>query len=270
MKTPPPGTEPGQGPADLLETGAPPALVEAWEPLGEALEDYLEQRWPDTGGPPIAKVWMEDGERLPLPPSLFFRQADELAEPETLALDLCRGRVLDVGAGAGCHSLILQTRGIDVTALDIAPRAAEVMSQRGVRRVCCGDLYTDCGTERFDTLLLLMNGLGVVGDRQGLARYLGHARRVLADGGQILCDSSDLRWVDDPEELRRGTERERRGRHRGETRQRIEYRGLLGAEFGWLYLGTEDLARLAQKAGFHSQVLFEDDDGVYLARLTLG
>ena len=237
--------------------------VESWEPLGLALADYLAG---DRRG--FAQVWMEDGEALPLIPGIFFRTCDELPDAELAALDLCRGRVLDVGAGAGCHSLELQARGLDVTALDVSPRSVAVMTERGVVKAVCGGLDHDWSGERFDTLLLLMNGLGIVGDRAGLAEFLEMARGLLRPGGQILCDSSDLRRVDDVDELRRGDVRERLGRHRGETIQRIEYHDLLGAPFGWLYLGADDLATQARSAGYHCQVVFEEGEGVYLARLT--
>ena len=234
-----------------------------WEPLGWALADYLagDRR-------SLARVWMEDGEALPLIPGIFFRSPDELPDAECTALDLCRGRVLDLGAGAGCHSLELQSRGLDVTALDVSPRSVGVMNERGVARAICGGLDHDWGGDRFDSLLLLMNGLGIVGDCEGLARFLGTARGLLRPGGQILCDSSDLGRIKDPDERRRGDTREQLGRHRGETIQRIEYHDLLGDPFGWLYLGADDLARQAEAAGFHCQVVFEEDEGIYLARLT--
>ena len=226
-------------------------MVSSWEPLGLAL------------------VRMEDGECLPLPSAIFFRTPDELSELEGLALELCRGSVLDLGAGAGCHSLALQVRGLAVTGVDLSPQAVEVMRQRGLRDARQCDV-ADLEPGSWDTLLLLMNGLGVVGDLAGLDHFLARCGDLLAEGGQILCDSCDLARIDDPEERARGRWRESQGRHRGETRQQIEYGGLVGLPFGWLYLASQDLARRAGRHGFHSQVVFEDGEGNYLARLVRG
>lgn len=238
--------------------------VAPWKPLGLALAEHHRGI---QGG--LALVRMEDGACLPLPPSIFFRAPDELPELEILALELCRGSVLDIGAGAGCHSLPLQLRGHAVTALDISPRAVEVMRRRGVRVTRQGDFF-ELIPEPWDTLLLLMNGLGFVGDLEGLDRFFSRTAELLADGGQILCDSCDLARIADPEEERRGRKRQASGRHRGETRQQIEYGGWVGRPFGWLYLAAEDLGQIALRHGFHSQVVFEDGEGNYLARLVRG
>ncbi len=118
----------------------------------------------------------------------------ELPEIEVRALTLCRGRALDLGAGAGRHALELQRRGLPVTALDVAPEAIEVMRERGVRDPRCGSLEAVEG-EKFGSILLLMHGIGVVGTLDGLAAFLESSRDLLDDGGQIICDSADLATV---------------------------------------------------------------------------
>lgn len=237
-------------------------LLAPWEPLGRALTDSFE-------GDASAMVWvvMEDGERLPMPMSIFFRQPEDFSDAEALALDLCSGRVLDVGAGAGCHALELQRRGLATTALDICPQAVAIMEHRGVVDAHQGTLGFDFEGRPFDTVLMLMNGLGVVGDLDGLDAFLSTVAHWLAPDGQILCDSSDLRAIDDHREQRRGNSREQHGGYRGETRQLLEYDGELGEPFGWLYADPECLADHAHRHGFLSQVIFQGEEGHFLARL---
>lgn len=246
------------------DDGAP----DAWTPLGWALIDYLQKPSPVHS----MFVFMEDGERLPLPTSTFFRTPEDFPPVEQMALECCRGRVLDLGAGAGAHSLQLQQRGFDVTAVDICPAAVEVMRQRGLKDVRQADYLTLAADDdlagHFDTLLLMMNGIGLVGEILELGPFFAAARRLLADDGQLLCDSTDLRLIDDAREIRRMQRRQELGRYLGETRQRIAYRGLAGAPFGWLYLDLDTLSRHATQHGWICQALFTADDGAYLARLT--
>lgn len=235
-----------------------------WAPLGRLMADYLAGRMDAEAG----VIW-EDGARASLRASVFFRQFEELSESELRALELCRGKVLDIGAGAGCHALVLQEQGGRVRALDICPRSVEVMAERGVEDARAADIFR-CSSEvleGFETWLLLMNGIGLVGDLDGFDRFLALADRWLAPGGQILFDSADLRLTDDHRELRRLTERVRQGRYRGETRQRVEYEGRLGAELEWLYLDPQTLRDRALSRGWYSQVIYEEMDGTYLACL---
>lgn len=246
------------------DDGAP----EAWTPLGWALIDYFQNPSPAH----TMFVVMEDGERLPLPASTFFRSAKDFPPVEQMALECCRGRILDLGAGAGAHSLLLKERGFDVTSVDISPAAVEVMRHRGLDDARQADYLTLSAVDDlagcFDTLLLMMNGIGLVEDMAGLGPFFAAAGRLLAADGQLLCDSTDLRYIDDAREQQRMRRRQDQGRYRGETRQRIAYRGLAGAPFGWLYLDLDTLTRYAAESGWLCQALFTSDDGSYLARLT--
>ncbi len=254
----------------MSHTSAP--ATDSWIPLGWALNDYWQHLdGPQPQAPASMHVFMEDGERLPLPASTFFRPIEELPEAESLALDLCRGRVLDLGAGAGTHSLLLQDRDLEVVAVDICPPAIEIMQHRGVRQTRLAD-HLDLADDdelsgTIDTLLLMMNGIGLVGEIAGLAALFTTAQRLLRPGGQILCDSTDLRAIDDSREQERMRMRQEMGLYRGETRQRLAYRGLVGEPFGWLYLDPEMLVWHAERWGWRCQILFQSDDGSYLARL---
>jgi len=234
----------------------------SWRPHGRALLDF-------HNGDSSAEVVVhgDDGETEVVPIRVFFRGPSEFSALEEAALDLCRGRVLDAGAGAGCHSLVLQEQELSVCAIDIAPEAVEVMRARGVKDARCADIF-HFQEGPFDTLLLMMNGIGVVEDLAGLHRFLADAHRLIAPDGQILLDSYDPNWSDDPGEGAPSEARGPAGRYIGEMRFRLEYKGKKGPPLAWLFLDAKLLAEHAMKAGWSCEVIWQEEEGHYLARLT--
>jgi SAM-dependent methyltransferase len=230
----------------------------AWAPHGAALRDY-------QNGLVGAEVTVrgEDGAEERVPAAVFFRGPAEFSALEEAALACCRGRVLDAGAGAGSHSLDLQARGLPVVALDVSPEAVAVMRERGVRDVRCGDIFTLRG-ERFDTLLMMMNGVGIAGSLAGLDRLLGTIHRLLAPDGQFLLDSYDPRDPDVPADP--GSES--KAQYVGEMRFQLEYAGVCGPFYEWLFVDLPTLTDRAARAGFCCEGLWHEEEGHYFARLT--
>ncbi len=222
--------------------------------LGKALYDYHHQQTP-------GKLWIHNqyGPKEPMPVEAYFRVEDDMPDLEWSALNECRGKVLDIGAGAGSHVLELQERGYDVTALDISPLAVEVMQQRGVKEALAGDVFKFTG-ERFDTLLLLMNGIGLGGDLTGLENLLQHFKTLLAEGGQVLFDSSDVAYLYEGKIPETG--------YYGEIAYQYEYKGHKTDWFNWLYVDMNTLNDVATRAGFEVEILYEDEFAQYLVRLT--
>lgn len=233
-----------------------------WRPHGRALLDFY-------NGDAAAEVVThgDDGETEVVPIRVFFRGPSEFSALEEAALDLCRGRVLDAGAGAGCHTLVLQEQDCSVCAIDIAPEAVEVMRRRGVKDARCADVF-HFQERPFDTLLLMMNGIGVVEDLAGLDRFLADAHRLLTPDGQILLDSYDPAWDDDPDEKVRPEAGGPPDRYIGEMRFRLEYKGKKGPSLAWLFLDAKLLTERAMKAGWSCEVIWQEEEGHYLARLT--
>lgn len=235
------------------------------EPHAQALRDYF------AGDRAATLILHNDlGEQEELPVSVFFREPDDFFSFEIAALQLCRGRVLDVGAGTGVHTLYLQQRGFEVCAIDVLPEAVEIMRRRGVRDarlVDVNEFIDGCEAERFDTVLMMMNGVGILGTLEGLDRFLGRAARLLQPGGQILVDSGPARIVGDQEapaaELALDD-----SRYPGEAWIRLEYRGEKGPPFRELYCDSETLAEHAAAAGWEAEVVFRDRLLGYVARLT--
>ena len=236
-----------------------------WSPHGRALLDYFH-------GDHTAEVVVheEGGETEAVPIRVFFRGPSEFSALEEAAVDLCRGRVLDAGAGTGCHALVLQELGLSVCAIDIAPEAVEIMRRRGVQDARCADLFR-FGGGPFDTILMMMNGIGVVGTLAGLDAFLRDVARLLAPDGQLLVDSYDPRPEEgggSPRSGPPGAEREASGRYPGELRFRLEYKGRRGLTLGWLFLDPETLTAHAARAGWRCEVIWREEEGHYLARLT--
>jgi len=234
----------------------------AMGPYGQSLLDFF-------NGDTSAKVAVrrDDGLTDDLPASVFFRKPSDFSPLEKIALGLCRGYVLDVGAGAGCHSLALQDRGMRVLAIDVSPHAVEIMTKRGVKEIQLADvLEFDEGP--FDTLLMMMHGIGVVEDLSGLDRFLRHAHDLLNPDGQIVCDSLDVRCSDNPRHLAYQEANRRAGRYFGEIRMQFEYEGQMGAPFGWLHVDPGTLMDHARGMGWSGQVVYREDGGDYLAQLT--
>ena len=224
--------------------------------LGEAIDDYYNNKQK-------GKLWIHNkyGKKEEMPVDIYFRDEDEMPELEMFALLNCRGRVLDIGAGAGSHALALQAKGLDVTALEISPKAVAVMEQRGVAKSMFKDVW-QLETGGFDTLLLLMNGIGITATIQGLAEFLQHARKLINTGGQIIFDSSNVAYLyngklpnDD--------------KYYGEIMYQYEYKKQKTEWFNWLYVDKETLEAVATKEGWQTQILFQDEYDQYLAKLQL-
>ena len=228
----------------------------AWAPLNAALRAYRQ------GQHDAVIVVHNDAEPAKwFPVSLFFRPESELDDLHAAALRECRGRVLDVGAAAGAASLILQGRGLEVTALDPVPEAVAIMRERGVADARCGDVFTFQAAEPYDTALLLMNGSMIAGTLSGLARMLTRLAGLLRPGGRVIMDSTDPR--DDQGPVADD------GRYAGELHFQLEFQDRRGPLFPQLFVDPHTLAAHATDAGFETAIIQEGEEGAFLAVLTL-
>ena len=233
------------------------------DPMGRAIADYQKNK--RAARLRVFSPMFEEDE-MPLP--TLFRTYDSMPEIERKALDMAKGKTLDVGAAAGCHSLVLQERGIDVTAIDISPLSVEAMKERGVRNVREQDFF-ELGSrqhvstqedEQYDTILMLMNGIGIVGTLASMPAFFRLLDRILAPGGQVLCDSSDISYVfegDMPEMD-----------YYGEQSFRMQYKDTIGEPFPWLYIDADRLKQVAEENGYAAEVVAEGEHYDYLARIT--
>ncbi len=233
-----------------------------WAPLGRALIDY--HRGAEHSSFVVhSDLWDDE----PTAVEEYYRP-DHIPIPdlELRALSLCRGRVLDLGAGAGRHALELQARGHEVTAIDVSRDAVAVMRERGVRDARCGNIDVVDG-ERFDTILLLMHGIGLVGTLPGLADFLVRAHDLLRIDGRIVCDSADLTVIrpsllDDDEQSDSPP-----APYPGEVEFRLTYGALDGQPYPWLFVDPRTLERIATSSGFEFVIGTRGARGAYVAVL---
>lgn len=229
--------------------------------MGRAIWDYYYQENPEDLQTETSISELDD-----LPVSYLFRDYQEMNALEKKALDLSFGKVLDVGSGAGSHSLYLQNeRKLEVTALDISPKSIEICKARGVKNAICEDLL-QFSEKNFDTVLLLMNGTGIFQSLEDIDQYLQKLKNLVAENGQILLDSTDILYMYDQDED--GGVLVPATGYYGELDYYLHYKGESELPMKWLYLDFDTLENAAIANGFKIQKIEQLEDS-YLAQLTL-
>lgn len=230
------------------------------DPMGRAISD-----WFHTGKAGKLRVLSSMFYEDEIPVATLFRDFGEMPVQEQKAIELCRGKVLDVGAGSGCHSIVLKERGIEATAIDISVLSVEVMKERGIdaRNI---NFFDETFNEKFDTILLAMNGIGIVGKIERLPMFFRSIKRLLAPGGQVLLDSSDIRYVFMDEDG--GMDIDLAAGYYGEIDYKMRYKNITGTPFDWLYIDFDTLQMYAEEHGFTCEKCIDGDHYDYLARIT--
>ncbi|MCF0160867.1 MAG: class I SAM-dependent methyltransferase, partial [Bacteroidaceae bacterium] len=212
------------------------------DPMGAAIADYFRTDGKTTGRLRVFSPMFEEDE---IPLETLFRAYDAMPPLEQQALQLAAGKILDVGAGAGCHSLALQDMGKAVTAIDISELSVETMRKRGVKEARLQDFWLV--EDRYDTLLMLMNGIGLIGTLDRLPAFFDRLRKVLTPQGQVLLDSSDICYVFETEDD--VIEIPDHMNYYGELTYQMQYKRIRGESFPWLYIDPDLLQEEAEKNG---------------------
>lgn len=228
------------------------------DPMGTALQEYIRK-----GKASKLRVLSSLFDEDELPVSLLFRKEKDMSDIERAALDLARGHVLDVGAGAGCHTLALQNKGLEVTAIDISPLSVQVQRERGVRDARLVNLFDPTFAEQYDTILFLMNGSGIIGKLENMPAFFDKMKLLLAKGGRIYMDSSDLRYIFENEDG--SMDIDLNAAYYGEVDYQMKYRNIVGPKFDWLYIDFETLSYYASEYGFTVTKILEGSHYDYLA-----
>lgn len=230
------------------------------DPMGAAIADYYA-----NGKATKLRVFSSMFDEDEIPVKQLFRNFDEMPEAEREALRISTGKTLDVGAGSGCHSLALQEMGKEVKAIDISPLSIETMQKRGVKDVALQNFFSQQFTGSFDTILLLMNGSGIVGRIANLPIFFQTIKRLLAPGGCVLMDSSDLRYLFEDEDGNLDIDPE--DDYYGEVDFRMQYKNIKGDSFDWLYIDFQTLSLHAANNGFKAEMIKEGEHFDYLAKI---
>lgn len=230
------------------------------DPMGAAIRDYQSK-----GKASRLRVLSSMFDEDEMPVAHLFRTFNQMPRLEQKALSMAKGRVLDIGAGAGCHALALQERGLEVKAIDISPLSCEVMKERGVKDAECVNLFNQQLQGKYDTLLLLMNGTGIAGKLNRLSMLLNRLKELLAEGGQILIDSSDLKYIYENEDG--SMDIDLNAPYYGEVDYQMQYKNIKGEPFDWLYTDPMLLASISKQCGLNCEIVEEGENYDFLARL---
>ncbi|GAF03744.1 class I SAM-dependent methyltransferase [Saccharicrinis fermentans] len=232
------------------------------DPLGNACLDFI-------SGAKNAEITVESNiaEDDVLPVEYLFRSFNEMPDLEKKALTLSQGKILDVGAGAGSHALYLQQSNKEVFANEISHTACSVMHQRGVKNIIEQDFFELPETEKYDTILMLMNGIGIAQETAKLKTFFTKIKALLAPNGSLLIDSSDIRYLfeDDDGSILINLN----GSYYGEITYKMHYKDIKGKSFKWLFIDDELLKFYAEKNGFKMEKIADGLHYDYLARLTI-
>jgi len=223
--------------------------------FGKALLDFYHNNYTEDI---ITWTNISDKDVLSLP--YLFRTYDKMPSIEQRALQLAKGSVLDVGCGAGNHSLWLQEKGLSVKGIDISKGAIEVCEKRRLTRVNMLDLRDE--TNQYDTILVLMNGTGIFENMQLLPSYLKHLKSLLKVGGQVLIDSSDICYMYDT------VPKVDLENYYGALYYYLSYKNEIELPMQWLYLDFKTLQVIANEHGFNCEKILDGEHYDYLARLT--
>lgn len=230
------------------------------DPMGAAIRDYQ-----NNGKASRLRVLSSMFDEDEMPVAHLFRTFNQMPRLEQKALSMAKDRVLDIGAGAGCHALALQERGLEVKAIDISPLSCEVMKERGVKNAECVNLFNPQLQGKYDTLLLLMNGTGIAGKLNRLPMLLNRLKELLAEGGQILIDSSDLKYIYENEDG--SMDIDLNAPYYGEVDYQMQYKNVKGEPFDWLYTDPMLLASISKQCGLNCEIVVEGENYDFLARL---
>jgi len=231
--------------------------------FGKAIYDFQTNNSPEDL---ITETSISEEDEMSV--AYLFRSYNEMPTIEQKALQLSTGKILDVGCGAGSHSLTLQNdRNLEVTSIDISEKAIETCQLRGVKNALVQNIL-DFDGEKFDTILLLMNGTGIFGKLENCNAYLSKLKSLLNPGGQILIDSSDIIYMFDEDEDG-GKWIPSDNEYYGEVTFTLSYKGEKEETFNWLYLDYNTLQNAAIANGLKCELILEGDHFDYLAKLSI-
>lgn len=235
-------------------------LIPGGDPMGAAIYDFHK-----NGTADVLRVFSSQFEEDEIPVADLFREYDDMPELERIALDEASGEILDVGAGSGCHSVALMKMGKSAVAIDISPLSVKVMKERGVDALQV-NLYDESFDRKFDTVLMLMNGTGIIGNLDNMPVFFERMKQLLKPGGSILIDSSDLRYLFEEEDG--SLMIDLADDYYGQLDYQMQYKDVHGEPFDWLYVDFDTLAFYAEESGFDAELLAEGEHYDYLAKLT--
>ena len=230
------------------------------DPMGAAIAEFYSK-----GRAGRLRVFSPQFDEDEIPVATLFRSLKDMPELEQVALSLAKGKILDVGAGSGCHSVALRDMNKNAFAIDISPLSVKVMQERGLEAQEI-NIFEEHFIGQFDTILMLMNGSGIIGKIKNMGDFFNRMKQLLAPQGCILMDSTDLRYLFEDEDGSMLIDLA--SDYYGEMEFSMQYKQIKGDSFPWLYIDFDTLQLYASQYGFKAEKIKDGEHYDYLARLT--
>ncbi|HLW29992.1 MAG TPA: methyltransferase domain-containing protein [Brumimicrobium sp.] len=229
------------------------------DPIGYAILDYISQNDPQDI---IVESDLVEDDVLPI--DILFRNFDSFPKLEVTAMKYCKGKILEVGAAAGPHAKYLVKQGFDVSTVEISEIAHNYMKENIPEATHYLTDILEFNTGKYDTILLLMNGIGMAGTYKKMTHFLKHLSTLLAPGGSIICDSSDVQNVFEDDEG--GLWVDLNSDYYGEFKFNMKYKDSESGWFNWVYIDFKNLEKSANEAGLKIELL-DDDENSFLVQI---
>jgi SAM-dependent methyltransferase len=199
----------------------------------------------------------------------YFSDYEAWSPIEQKAMQFVKGRVLDVGCGAGRHSLYLQEKGFDVVGIDISPLAIKVCRLRGLKKTRVMPIEaTNFGQGSFDTVIMMGNNFGLFGSLKKARRFLGKFRRMTSEDALIIASSRDPYLTNNPAHLHCHRLNKKKGRMSGQVRIRIRYEKYMGKWFDYLMVSREEMKQILTGTGWEVTEFLNSEGPHYIAIIT--
>lgn len=225
--------------------------------MGAAIIDFWQKKVQENK----LEVFCSIAEVEIFPIDYLFRTYTQMPHIEQKALQMSYGHILDIGAAAGCHSLYLQQQNKSVTACDISSFCVQVMQEQGIQNILQADVWQLPNTQQYDTILLLMNGIGLAENLQKLPTFLNNLKNILSQNGQILFTSTDIRYMYEKVNKNKIP-------YYGEVSYQMRYGNVVSHFFDWLYLDIQTAKKIGSQLGWKTELVATDKTGHYLMRLS--
>ena len=198
---------------------------------------------------------------------LYFFEYEQWSPLERQAIALVKGRVLDIGCGAGRHSLYLQGKGFDVTGIDNSPGAIEVCQLRGLKNAIMRPIANvdEFGPNSFETILMLGNNFGLFGDVKKAKLILGKLSRITSSEAHIIAGSRNPYMTDSPEHLEYHELNRQRGRMPGQLKMRVRFGKTVGEWFEYLFVSPEEMQEIVADTAWQIKEFIGAGEPNYLA-----
>jgi SAM-dependent methyltransferase len=240
-------------------------LREHQDAYGREIYDYLNEL---PGHRDVAEIVERDDGYFDTSggPKAYFSEYKHWLPFERKAMRFARGKVLDIGSGAGRHALYLQNKGLEVTAVDNSPLAIEVCRQRGIKHTSItplNEISAELGI--FDTVIMMGNNFGLFGSYKGAKRLLKKLHGITSERGRIIASSGDVYKTEIPEHLFYQESNRNKGRMGGQLRIRIRYKKYVTPWFDYLRVSKQELEDILENTGWQANKYLDSETAMYIA-----